>query len=359
MFMNANRLVVLFLAMALLLTACGGQPQTQAQSTEMNLYAWSEYIPQALLDGFTKETGIKVNYDTYSSNEELLAKLQAGASGYDVIIPSDYTVTIMAKQDMLEELDLAKIPNISNIAAEFKDRNFDPGNKYSIPYQWGTVGLAIDRDKVTQPVTKWADLWDPTYEGKVVLLDDEREVIGMVLQTLGYDKNSTNEAELEEAKTKLIELMPNVRLFDSDSPKTALLAGEVWLGQTWNGEAAIAHGENPSIDYVCPEEGCGIWIDNFAIPKGAPHKDAAEAFINYALTPEASVLITQEFPYSNPNQAALDYLKSSDQAAYDAYMGFTATNPSQEDIANAQPVVDVGEATAVWDRIWTEVKGGE
>jgi spermidine/putrescine-binding protein len=181
----------------------------------------------------------------------------------------------------------------------------------------------------------------------------------MVLQTLGYDKNSTNEAELEAAKAKLIELMPNVRLFDSDSPKTALLAGEVSLGHTWNGEAAIAHSENPSIDYICPEEGCGIWIDNLAIPKGAPHADAALAFINYVLSPEASVLITKEFPYSNPNKAALDYLKTSDPEAYDAYMGFAATNPSIEDVQNAKPVIDVGEATALWDRIWTEVKGGE
>jgi spermidine/putrescine-binding protein len=355
--MNAFRYLALSIVVALLLTACGGQPQ--AQSTELNLYAWSEYVPQALLDGFTEETGIKVNYDTYSSNEELLAKLQAGASGYDLIIPSDYTVTIMANQGLLEELDLSKIPNFTNISDEFKDRDFDPGNKYSVPYQWGTVGLVIDRDKVTQPVTKWADLWDPAFEGRVVLLDDEREVLGMVLQTLGYDKNSTNEAELEAAKQKLIELMPNVRLFDSDSPKTALLAGEVWLGHTWNGEAAIAHGENPSIDYICPEEGCGIWLDNFAIPKGAPHQDAALAFINHSLTPEASILITQEFPYSNPNKAALDYLKTSDPEAYAAYMDFAATNPSQEDIANAKPVIDVGEATAIWDRIWTEVKGGE
>jgi len=156
---NTYRIFALLTTCALLLVACGGQ--TQSQSTELNLYAWSEYIPQALLDGFTEETGVKVNYDTYSSNEELLAKLQAGASGYDVIIPSDYTVTIMAKQDLLEELDLTKIPNYANISDEFKNRDFDPGNKHSIPYQWGTVGLAIDRDKVTQPISKWADLSIP------------------------------------------------------------------------------------------------------------------------------------------------------------------------------------------------------
>lgn len=352
--MKNLRFVPLILILAVLLAACGGGAQA---SKELNLYAWSEYIPQALLDGFTQETGIKVNYDTYSSNEELLAKLQAGASGYDVIVPSDYTVSILVKQGLLEELDLSQIPNFANIFDEMKNQYFDPGNKYSVPYQWGTVGLVFDTTKITTRPTKWADLWDPAYAGRVVLLDDEREVIGMVLMTLGYDKNSTDPAQLEEAKAKLSELKPNVRLFDSDSPKTALLAGEVWLGQTWNGEAAIAHNENPAIDYICPEEGCGIWLDNLSIPKGAQHKDAALKFINYVLKPEASILVTKEFPYSNPNKAALEYLKQQDPAAYEAYMNFKATNPSLEDIQKAQPVKDIGQATALWDRIWTEVKG--
>jgi len=347
--------LVLLVILALLLPACGGQQK----STEVNLYAWSEYIPQALLDGFTEETGIKVNYDTYSSNEELLAKLQAGASGYDVVIPSDYTVAIMIKQGLLDELDLSKVPNFANIYDNLKNPDYDPGNKYSVPYQWGTTGLAINRDKVTAPITKWADLWDPAYEGQLVMLDDEREVIGMVLTVLGHDKNTTNEAELEEAKVKLQELMPNIRVFDSDSPKTSLLAGDVLMGMVWNGEGSIAHAENPSIDYICPEEGCGIWFDNLAIPKGAPHKDAALALINYILKPDASLLITKEFPYSNPNKAAIELMKTEDPEMYDAYMNFTATNPSQADIDNANPVVDVGEATAIYDRIWTEVKGGE
>ena len=345
---------VLLTILAIVLTACG-----QGKSTEVNLYAWSEYIPQALLDGFTNETGIKVNYDTYSSNEELMAKLQAGASGYDVIIPSDYTVTIMINQKLLEELDFSKIPNFANIDETFKNLKFDPGNKYSVPYQWGTTGLAINRTLVTKQITKWADLWASDYNGKLVMLDDEREVIGMVLSVLGYDRNTTNETELEEAKAKLIELMPNIRVFDSDSPKTALLAGDVWMGLVWNGEAAIAHSENPSIDYICPEEGCGIWVDNLSIPKGAPHKDAALTLINYILKPESSILITKEFPYSSPNKAGLELMKTQDPEMYDSYMSFTATNPSQADISNAKSIVDVGEATTVYDRIWTEVKGGQ
>jgi len=354
--MKGLKLIALVGMAMLLVSACGGG---QVQSKELNLYAWSEYIPQALLDGFTEETGIKVNYDAYSSNEELIAKLQAGASGYDVIIPSDYTIVILSKQGLLEELDLSQIPNFENIDPALKNPYYDPEHKYSVPYQWGTVGLVVDTSKVSEPLTSWNDLWDPAYEGRVILLDDEREVLGMVLLSLGYEKNSTDPAQLEEAKARLIELMPNVRLFDSDSPKTALLAGEVWLGMTWNGEAAIAHGENPAIDYICPVEGCGIWYDNLSIPKGAPHKDAAHLFINYVLKPEASILITAEFPYSNPNKAALELLQKENPELYEAYMSFRATNPSVEEIENAHPVMDVGDATALWDRIWTEVKGGE
>ena len=352
--MKKKAFLVLLVLTSLLLGSCGTQ-----ESTEVNLYAWSEYVPQALLDGFTEETGIKVNYDAYSSNEELLAKLQAGASGYDVIIPSDYVVTIMINQDMLEEMDMSQVDNFKNIGSDFKGLEYDPENKYTVPYQWGTSCLVVNTEKVTRPITKWADLWDPEFAGQVVLLDDEREVIGMVLEVLGYDKNTTDEAQLEEAKVKMLELMPNVRLFDSDSPKTALLAGEVSLGMTWNGEAAIAHGENPAIDYVFPEEGCTIWVDNLAIPKGAPHKDAALKLIDYILRPEASAMITQEFPYSNPNEAGIAELETVAPDIYEAYINFSATNPSAEELDRTALIKDVGEATAIYDRIWTEVKGGE
>lgn len=333
--------------------------EPQVTSKEFNLYAWSEYVPQDLLDAFSQEYGVKVNYDTYSSNEELLAKLQAGASGYDVIIPSDYMVTIMANLGLLEPIDLNHIPNFANIDDRFKNPSFDPGNKYSVPYQWGTVAIAVNTEKVQRPITRFADLWDPMFRNNLVALDDEREIIGMALVVLGYSKNSTDPAQLEAAKQKLLELVPNIKLYDSDSPKTALLSGEVIAGVVWNGEAALAHQENPAIDYILPEEGCGLWEDNLAIPKGAPHKDAAEAFINFVLRPEMSLLITRDFPYSNPNKAALELLAKEDPEAYQAYMGFAATNPPQEALEKCHRIVDVGEATTLWDKVWTEVKGGQ
>ncbi|MGE5072376.1 MAG: spermidine/putrescine ABC transporter substrate-binding protein [Anaerolineae bacterium] len=326
-------------------------------SKELNLYGWSDYVPQQLLDDFTAKYNIAVNYDTYSSNEEMLAKLQAGASGYDLVIPSDYTVQIMLKQGMLEPIDLAQIPNFANLDPRFTNKEYDPGNKYSIPYQWGTTALVYDKTKVPFEPKKWADLWDPKFKGRLVVLDDEREVPGMALQMLGFDKNSTDPAQLDQAKQKLIELKPNILLFNSDDPETSLITGETWAGLVFNGNAALAKQQDPNIEYICPEEGCGLWFDNLAIPKGAPHPDAAMAFLNFVLEPQESVLITKEFPYSNPNKAALDFLKANDPSTFDAYMNFAATNPPDSFLANAKEIKDVGEATTLYDQLWTEFKG--
>jgi spermidine/putrescine-binding protein len=326
-------------------------------STELNLYGWSDYIPQKMLDDFTAKYGVKVNYDTYSSNEEMLAKLQAGASGYDIAIPSDYTVAIMIKQGMLEPVDTSQIPNFANLDSRFTNRDYDPGNKYSVPYQWGTTAMVYDKTMVPFEPKNWADLWDPRFKSRLVLLDDEREVMAMALEVLGYDRNSTDTKQLDEAEKKLIDLKPNILLFNSDTPENSILTGEAWAGLVFNGNAALAYRENTNVAYICPSEGCGIWIDNLVIPKDAPHRDAAMAFINWVLQPEESVLITEEFPYSNVNKAALDYLKSSDPQTYDTYMAFSATNPSDAFLAGARPIVDVGDATSYYDRLWTDFKG--
>ena len=348
-------------------TTAGAAPTTQVPtaapqltkptSTELNLYAWTDYVPQKLLDDFTAQYGIKVNYDTYSSNEEMLAKLQAGASGYDLVIPSDYTVDIMVKQDMLEPLDMTQIPNFINLDTRFTNQYYDPGNKYSIPYQWGTTALAYDKTRVPSEPKSWADLWGSTYKNRLVMLDDSREVPGMALQVLGFDKNSVDPTQLDQAKAKLITLKPNILLFNSDDPETALITGEAWAGLVYNGNASLARAEDPNIEYICPTEGCGLWFDNLAVPKGAPHADAAMAFLNFMLEPAESTLITKEFPYSNPNKAALDYLKTTDAAAYDTYMGFAGTNPTQDFLSRAVEVRDVGDATGLYDQLWTDFKG--
>ena len=326
-------------------------------SKSLNLYAWSDYVPQQLLDDFTAKYGIKVNYDTYSSNEEMLAKLQAGASGYDVSIPSDYAVDIMIKQGMLEKIDLSQIPNFANLDKRFTNQYYDPGNNYSVPYQWGTTALVYDKKKVPFEPKSWADLWDPRFKGRLVLLDDEREVTGVALQVLGFDKNSTDPQQLKQAEQKLVDLKPNILLFNSDDPETSIITGEAWAGLVYNGNATLAYREDPNVAYICPTEGCGLWFDNLVIPKDAPHADAAMAFLNFVLDSKESILITKEFPYSNPNAAALDQFKAADPADYSAYMAFPGTNPSDDFLAHTVAVHDVGDATKIYDQLWTDFKG--
>lgn len=350
--------MLFYILMGVWVIVLSGCNAAKTGTQELNIYAWSEYIPQTLLDNFSEQTGIQVNYDTYESNDELIERLEAGNPGYDIAIPSDYVVGYMIRKGMLETIDVGTIPNFRNIGHQFKNPAFDPGNRYSVPYQWGTSCLVVNTRAVTREITSWADLWDPVFRGRVLLLDDRREVLSMVLLVLGYDPNSTNPEDLDAARVKLAELMPNVGLMDSYSPKTALLAGEVWLGMTWSGEAALAHQENPMIDYVFPVEGCSIWFDNLVIPKGAPHKDAALAFINYVLSPEAGMQITMQFPYSNPNTAALELLRREHPDLYEAYMAFSATNPSDEEMARLRLFRELGEeGEALWDRIWQDVMG--
>lgn len=351
--MKLYRMITILILLVMILPACGA---SNSKSTVVNLYGWSDYVPQQLLDNFTAKYGIKVNYDTYSSNEEMLAKLQAGASGYDLVIPSDYTVTIMIKQGMLETLDLSQIPNFSNLDTRFINRDYDPGNKYTVPYQWGTTALVYDKTTVPFEPKSYADLWDPRFKSRLVLLDDEREVMGMVLMVLGYDRNSTDPNQLQQAEQKLIELKPNILKFDSDTPENSIITGEAWAGLVYNGNASLAFASDSNVVYICPSEGCVIWFDNLGIPKGAPHKDAALEFINFILDPQQSSLISKEFPYSNPNAAALDYLKTSDPTFYASYVAFPGTNPSDAFLTNAKPIIDVGAATTLYDSLWTDFK---
>jgi spermidine/putrescine-binding protein len=384
--MNKNKifkLLALLVIASMVLTACGGgtaatQPAVdgpkvtstgfecpvpefpmEVTSKELNIFVWTEYIPTDMQDCFELVYGIKVNRDEYSANEEMYAKLSAGGSSYDLVQPTDYIVSLMIRQDLLQEFDHSKLPAIKNFDPNYMDFAFDPGNKYTIPYQAGTDAIVYNADTVTNVPTSWADLWKPEYAGKMVFLDDSRAVIGLTLLTLGYDVNTKNPAELDEAKVKLAELVPNIKLFDSDSPKTALIAGDVDLGMTWTGEAFLAQNEKPSIQYVYPTEGAIIWQDNWAMPKEAPHADAAYAWLNYTNQGNIFWMMLRDFPFTNPNQAALDFAKTDHKDLYDAYMASPITNTPVEAIKNSHRIDDVGEALPLYDQIWTEVKGGQ
>ena len=328
-------------------------------STELNIFVWTEYMPAEMVECFEMVYGIKVNQDEYSTNEEMYAKVSAGSSNYDLVQPTDYIIALMMRQDLLQELDHAQLPALKNFDPNYLNLPFDPGNKYTIPYQAGTEGIVVNTDTVENIPQSWADLWKPEYAGRMVFLDESRTIIGVVLLTLGYSINTTDPVQLEEAKAKLAELVPGVKLFDSDSPKTALIAGDVDLGITWTAEALLAQQENPAIQYIYPTEGALLWQDNWAMLANAPHADAAYAWLNYTMQGDIFWMMLRDFPYTNPNQAALDYAKENQTELYDAYMASPITNTPAEVIASGHRTEDVGEATPLYDAIWVEVKGGE
>jgi spermidine/putrescine transport system permease protein len=271
---------------------------------ELNLFAWSEYVPQDVIDGFTKETGIKVNYETYASNEEMLSKLLAGGTKYDLIQPSEYTIESLAKQNKLVALDMSKIPNIKNIGPEFKNLAHDPEQKYSVPWLTGTVGIVVDTSKVKDPIKGYKDVFQAKYKGRIVTLTDNREMVTWALAANGLPPNDVTAESLAKIKPMLAEWIKLIKVFDSDSPKTAFLNGDVDLGVIWSGEAALLYAKDKKYQYILPAEGAHMFIDSLAIPVGAANVEGAHMFMNHILRPEVSKLISEKFPYTNPNVEA-------------------------------------------------------
>jgi spermidine/putrescine-binding protein len=378
---NLWKLLAVFVLASMLLTACGGgaasssgggekvtasgfvcpepENKTEVTSKELNLFVWTEYIPTEWKECFTMVYGVQINHDEYSANEEMYAKLSAGGSNYDLVQPTDYIVSLMIRNGMLQKLDKSKLAILGNLDSNYMNQPFDPGNEYTIPYEGGLDAIIYNADTVTNPPKSYADLWNPDYAGRMVLLDDSRVVIGMTLLTLGYDVNTTDPAQLEEAKTKLAELIPGVKLFDSDSPKTALIAGDVDLGIVWTGEAYTANQENPAFTFVYPTEGAVVWQDNWALPASAPHLDAAYAWINYTMQGNMFYLMLRDFPYLNPDTAALEFAKANHPELYDPFINSPITNPPLDALQKAHRIDDVGDATPLYDQIWTEIKGGQ
>lgn len=315
---------------------------------QLNLFAWSEYVPQTILDAFTKETGIKVNYEAYASNEEMLAKLLAGAAKYDLIQPSEYTIEALIKAGKLAELDHTKLPNLKNLDPQFTKLDHDPDLKYSVPWMSGTVGIAYNKQKIKESIKGFKDVFSGKYAGRIVVLDDGREILSWILATQGKDINTINPQVIAEARPVMENWLKQVKLFDSDSPKDALLNGDVDVGIVWSGEGAILLNEKPdTFAWVLPEEGTHRFIDSLAIPIDAQNKDAAHKFIDFILRPEISKMISDDFPYTNPNLEArklLDEQARSNPASYP---------PDQAKLGIFR---DVGEAAPLIDELYTSIK---
>ncbi len=332
------------------LTGCGSSDDSEDVVT-INVYTWTEYIPDSVIEKFEEETGIKVNHTTYSSNEDMLAKVKSEDEGtYDVIQPSDYMVEQMAAQGMLQELDLDVLTNLSNIGDEYMSPSYDPDNTYSVPYLGGVAAIAVNTAMVTDEITSYDDLFNEAYENSIVLLDDFRAIIGITARSLGYSMSTTDTDELAEIREKLLTIKSNVKLYDSDSPKSALISGECSLACVWSAEIALAMEEVSTIEIVYPEEGAYLFMDNWAIPTGSDNVDAAMEFINFMLDAENMALILEEFPYLCPNTAAVELMGEE-------YSSNLAKNPPSEVIANGEYIQNLDtETLEIYDEMWTELK---
>ncbi len=325
-----------------------GAGRVAAAAEELNLFAWSEYVPQDVLDGFTEETKIRVNYETYASNEEMLAKLMSGAARYDLIQPSEYVIEALVKEKQLVPLDHAKLPNLKNIGKEYYGLPHDPKLEYSIPYMQGTVGIVVNKDKVKEKIEGFNDVFVEKQKGRIVILDDSLEIVTWGLAADGLPPDQVTKENLEKVKPTLAKWLPLVKVYDSDSPKTPLLNGDVDLGVVWSGEAAILLKEHPNkFAYVLPKEGTHMFIDNLAIPKGAENVDAAHKFMNYIMRPEVSRKISTEFPYTNPNVEARKLLTKEELSNVASYP------PGNPKLATFR---DVGPVGADVDKLVTDLK---
>ena len=336
------------------------------------MFVWTEYIPQDIIDCFQLVYGVTINRDEYSSAEEMFAKFSKGGTNYDVLHVSDNVVPPIIRLGLLAKLDQSRLPIMANFDPTYLNLSFDPGNVYTIPYEAGIDAIVVNTDKVSNPPKSWADLWSSDYKGRMVSIDDSRAIIGVTLITLGYDVNTTDQKQLDEAKQKLLELMPNIKVFDSDSPKSELIAGDVDLGIVWTAEAELAHQQNPAITFIYPTEGAINWQDNWGIAANAAHEDAAYAWLNYSMQPDLFWMMLRDFPYINPNTATLNFAKGNSMATvdvngadttlgalYDNYINSPITNPPADVVKNGHRAIDVGDATALFDQVWTEVKGGQ
>lgn len=325
-----------------------------AKTETVFIYNWTEYMPDKVIAEFQKETGIKVNYSTYDSNEAMHAKIKVlkKNEGYDVVFPSTYYVDKMRKEGLLAEIDKTKLPNLKNLDPSLLDKPYDPGNKHSIPYLWGSSSLAYNAKLVPDgTITSWNDLWKPEFKNRLVLTDDIREVFAMALISLGYSGNTKDPVQIEAAYKKLVTLKPNIRLFNSESPKLPFLNQEVSAGMIWNGEAYMASVENPDIKFVYPKEGTIFWIDNMIIPKNARNLENAHKFINFILKPEIAKAISQEVGYATPNQTARQLMDEKVRNNKTIY-------PDPAVVSAGEFQVDIGDAIQTYEKYWEKLKTG-
>ena len=334
-----------------LFTGCGSKG---GENGVVYVYNWGEYIDPETIEMFEEETGIKVEYEEYETNEIMYPKVAAGTSNYDVLCPSDYMITKLMENDMLAELNFDNMPNAkANIGAQYYEQaaGFDPGNKYCVPYCWGTVGILYNKTMVDEPVTSWDILWDEKYADNILMQDSVRDAFMVALKRNGHSMNSLNESELEQAKNDLIAQKPLVQAYVVDQVRDKMIAGEAAMGVIYSGEAIYTQRENPDLEYVVPEEGSNVWIDGWVIPKNAENKENAEKFIDFMCRPEIALMNFDYITYSTPNDAARALIE--DEEIRNSKIAF----PDLSQYNNMEVFVYLGEeGDELYNNLWKEIK---
>jgi spermidine/putrescine transport system substrate-binding protein len=318
----------------------------------LRIFIWEEYIDPEVYRLFGREFGARVIEDNYGSNEDMRAKLQAGGAVYDLVVPSDYMVLLLRKDDLLLPIELSRIPNLKYLAARFRDPPYDPGHRVSVPYQWGITGIGYNKSRVMPPPTGWVDLFEPAwiepYKNRISMLNDMREVLAAALVALGRSPDSTDPQDLVQARVLLQRQKPFLAKYDSESFEDSLASGETVLAQGWSGEIAMAQAQNPDIAFVIPAEGTFVFVDNWVIPKGSRQKALAEDFMNFVLRPEISAMIVNHARYASVNEAARPLIKPEilDGPSYYWPEG-----------VKLWWLHDFDDAARLYERVWLELKG--
>ncbi len=337
--------------LSLLLTGCGSG--SGGENGEVIVYNWGEYIDPEALTMFEEETGIKVVYDEFETNETMYPKVEAGATAYDVICPSDYMIQKMIDNDLLAEINFDNIPNAKNIGQQYfeQSREFDPENKYSVPYCFGTVGILYNKTMVSEPIDSWSVLWDEQYADNILMQDSVRDAFMVALKLNGYSMNTLNEDELQTAKNALIEQKPLVQAYVIDQVRDKMIGDEAAIGVIYSGEAIYTQRENENLEYVIPREGTNVWIDSWVIPKNAPNKENAEKFIDFMCRADIALMNFEYITYSTPNTAAQALIEDED--IKNSPIAF----PDLSQYENLETFHYLGsEGDELYNNLWKEVK---
>ena len=342
---------------ALILIACMLIPTASFAENAgvVNIFNWEDYIDEQTLEMFTAETGIKVNYMNFTTNEDMLVQVEATPSAFDVVFPSDYAVERMITKGLLEKIDYANVPNMEQILPELRNATYDPTGEYSVPYMWGTVGILYNNKMVTEPVDSWAILWDTKYKSNVFMMDSIRDTMGITLKYIGESMNTRDPIALEKAKDMLIQQKQAgiVKAYQVDETKDKMVAGEAALAVMWSGDAQYAIDLNPEdLAYVVPNEGSNVWVDAMVIPKGAKNKANAEAFINFMSRPDIAKLNCEAIWYSSPNAGAIELMGKE-------YISNPVMNPTPEVVERCEYFNDIQDFIAIYNALWLDIKSAK